>query len=63
MDKFFYNPAYPDKYENLLQFSSVLSFCQDPRIRGHSSEEENSKDWAFACLGSGERRRPSKTSP
>lgn len=48
-DKFFHISVYPDKYENLLKFSSILLFCQYPRIMKHNVEEENSK-YLDVCL-------------
>ena len=49
VDKFLQVTAYPDKCENLLECSSVLLFCQDPRIMKHNFEEENSK-YSDVCL-------------
>lgn len=36
MDTFLHNAAYPDKHENLLEFNSVLLFCQDSKIMKHN---------------------------
>lgn len=49
VDKFLHITAYSDKSESLLEFSSVLLFCQYPRIMKHNFEEENSK-YLDVCL-------------